>query len=163
MNQEEVLELLNEDPYAQRLLTSSIPARLAYVALDGTPRVIPIAFHFDGSRFVLGTIDFSAKVRAIQANPAVALTVDTSDQPPLVLMVRGVAEVSFVDGVLPEYLEANRKMFSAAAFPAFEAAVTQLSDRMARLDITPTWAKVLDFETRAPEAVMELAAARAVA
>ena len=71
--------------------------------------------------------------------------------------------MSFVDGVLPEYLEANRKMFSAAAFPAFEAEVTQLYDRMARIDITPTWAKVLDFETRAPEAVMELAAARAVA
>lgn len=107
-------------------------------ALDGTPRVSPIAFHFDGSRFVLGTIDFSAKVRAIQANPAVALTVDTDDQPPLVLMVRGTAEVSFVDGVLPEYLEANRKMFSAAAFPAFEAEVRRLYDRMARIDITPT-------------------------
>lgn len=102
------------------------------------PRVSPIAFHFDGSRFVLGTIDFSAKVRAIQANPAVALTVDTDDQPPLVLMVRGTAEVSFVDGVLPEYLEANRKMFSAAAFPAFEAEVRRLYDRMARIDITPT-------------------------
>src|SRR5690606_42070902 len=63
-------------------------------ALDGTPRVIPVAFDFDGSRFVLGTIDFSAKVRAIQANPAVALTVDTSDQPPLVLMVLGVAVFS---------------------------------------------------------------------
>lgn len=160
MNREEVLRLLNDDPYAQRLLFSSIPARLAYVALDGTPRVIPIAFHFDGSRFVLGTIDFSAKVRAIQANPAVALTIDTDDQPPLVLLVRGTAEVSFVDGVLPEYLEANRKMFSAAAFPAFEAEVRRLYDRMARIDITPTWAKVLDFETRAPEAVMQLAAAK---
>ena len=85
-------------------------------ALDGTPRVIPIAFHFDGSRFVLGTID----------------------QPTLVLMVRGTAEVSFVDGVLPEYLEATRKMFSAAAFPAFEAEVRRLYDRMARIDITPT-------------------------
>jgi len=28
---------------------------------------------------------------------------------------------------------------------------------MARIEITPTWAKVLDFVTRAPSAVMELA------
>lgn len=161
MDRSEVLELLNEDPYAQKLLSSSTPARLAYVGLDGAPRAIPIAYHFDGSRFVLGTIDFSAKVRALQANPAVALTIDTSDQPPLVLLVRGTAEVSFVDGVLPEYLEANRKVFSAAAFPAFEQQVTDLYDRMARIAITPTWAKVLDFETRAPAAVMQLAAAKA--
>src|SRR5690606_34109457 len=107
-------------------------------ALDGTPRGSPIAFHFVGSRFVLGTLDLSAMVRAIQATPAVAATVATADQPPLALMVRGTGEVSSVDGVLPEHLEANRKMFSAAAFPAFEAEVRRLYDRMARTDITPT-------------------------
>lgn len=160
MEQRAVMDLLNGDSYARRLLTSSIPARLAYVGLDGAPRAIPIAYHFDGSRFVLATIDFSPKVKAIQANPPVALTIDTDDQPPLVLLVRGMAKVSVVEGVVPEYLEANRRMIPEDAYPAFEQQVTQLYDRMARIDITPTWAKVLDFETRAPSAVMELAAAK---
>lgn len=162
MEQREVMELLNGDPYARRLLTSSIPARLAYIGLDGAPRAIPIAYHFDGARFVLATIDFSPKVRAIQANPAVALTIDTEGQPPLVLLVRGDATVSVVEGVVPAYLEANRRMIPEDAYPAFEQQVTQLYDRMARIDITPTWAKVLDFETRAPSSVMELASAKAM-
>lgn len=160
MEQREVMDLLNGDSYARRLLTSSIPARLAYVGLDGAPRAIPIAYHFDGERFVMATIDFSPKVKAIQANPAVALTIDTDDQPPLVLLVRGMANVSVVEGVVPEYLEANRRMIPEDAYPAFEQQVTQLYDRMARIDITPTWAKVLDFKTRAPSSVMELASAK---
>lgn len=36
---------LLESEMAQRLLTSTIPARLAYLALDGTPRVLPTWFH----------------------------------------------------------------------------------------------------------------------
>jgi hypothetical protein len=34
-----------DDPVAQTLLHSTIPARLAYVWPDGTPRVVPIWFH----------------------------------------------------------------------------------------------------------------------
>jgi hypothetical protein len=35
--------------------------------------------------------------------------------------------------------------------------VTALYDQMTRIDITPTWAKIHDFETRIPQAVEELA------
>ncbi len=38
------LELLDH-PVAQRLLSSTEPAQLAYSWLDGTPRTIPIWFH----------------------------------------------------------------------------------------------------------------------
>lgn len=160
MNHDEVLALLAGDAFAQQLLSSSIPARLAYVALDGSPRAIPIAYHFDGESFVMATPDIARKVTALQANPAVALTIDTEAQPPLALLVRGTAAVTFVDGVVPEYLEANRRMIPAESWAAFEDQVTSLYDRMARIEITPTWAKVLDFQTRAPEAVMTLAAAK---
>jgi hypothetical protein len=34
-----------DDPVAQRLLNSANPARLGYVARDGTPRVVPVGFH----------------------------------------------------------------------------------------------------------------------
>ena len=40
------------DPIAQELLTSRIPARLAYTWSDGTPRVVPIWFHWDGAQIV---------------------------------------------------------------------------------------------------------------
>ena len=163
MTGDDALELLRGDPVAQQLLTGSIPARLAYLALDGTPRVIPIAQHFDRHAIVVATIDTAPKVAALQAHPAVALTIDTDDHPPLALLVRGVAEVTFVDGVAPEYLAASRRAIPPDAWPAFEEEVTALYDRMARIAITPTWARVFDFQTRAPAAVTRLMAAKGLA
>ena len=40
------LKLLSS-PVAQELLQSTIPARLGYIARDGTPRVVPIWFHWN--------------------------------------------------------------------------------------------------------------------
>jgi hypothetical protein len=40
MHQEQVAQIMN-DPLAQELLNSNIPARLAYTGLDGFPRAIP--------------------------------------------------------------------------------------------------------------------------
>jgi hypothetical protein len=151
-----------DDPVSRRLLASANPARLAYTALDGTPRVVPVGFAWDGTSIVIGTVPGSAKVRALQANPAVALTVDTSGPvwPPNALLVRGTARVSVVDGVFPEYLEAGRKVTPAEVFPEWEQGVRALYQRMARIDVTPTWATVHDFETRIPRAVEELVRSR---
>jgi hypothetical protein len=49
------LGLLNE-PVAQRLLQSRIPARLAYVWADGTPRVVPIGVSLEWPRARAGHI-----------------------------------------------------------------------------------------------------------
>jgi len=38
--------------------------------------------------------------------------------------------------------------------------VRALYDQMARIDITPTWVKIHDFETRIPKAVEDLARAK---
>ena len=46
------LALLNE-PLAQELLHATIPARLAYVWSDGTPRVVPIWFQWTGQEIVM--------------------------------------------------------------------------------------------------------------
>ena len=148
-----------DDPVARRLLASANPARLAYIARDGTPRVIPVGFDWNGVTIVIGTVPGSAKVAAISANPAVALTVDTSPPawPPNVLLIRGAAKVSSVDGVFPEYVAAGRKLTPAEGFPTWEAGVHALYDQMVRIDVTPTWAKVHDFETRLPQAVEALA------
>jgi hypothetical protein len=148
-----------EDPVARRLLASANPARLAYVGLDGTPRVVPVGFSWNGATLVIGTVPGSAKVAALRANPAVALTIDTSPPawPPNVLLIRGTAEVSLVDGVFPEYVAASRKLVPPEEFPQWEAGVRALYDRMGRIDVTPTWVTVHDFETRVPRAVEELA------
>lgn len=151
-----------EDPVAKQLLSSANPARLAYVARDGTPRVVPVAFHWDGAALVIGTVPGAPKVAALNANPAVALTIDTSPPawPPNVLLVRGRAKVTLVDGVFPEYVAAARKVTPADEFPRWEAGVRALYDQMARIDVTPTWVKIHDFETRIPQAVEDLARAK---
>jgi nitroimidazol reductase NimA-like FMN-containing flavoprotein (pyridoxamine 5'-phosphate oxidase superfamily) len=45
-----------DDPVAQELLHSTNLARLAYTWRDGTPRVVPIWFHWDGVAIVLGSL-----------------------------------------------------------------------------------------------------------
>ena len=84
------------------------------------------------------------------------MTIDTNTFPPHVLLVRGTASVAVVAGVPPEYLAGSRKIVGDAQFPAFEEQVRGLYDRMARIAIEPTWAKLLDFETRLPRAVEQL-------
>jgi hypothetical protein len=152
---DEVMQVL-KDPLAQELLGSAIPARLAYTGRDGAPRAIPIAFHWNGEQFVVCTPPHAAKVRALQDNPTVALTIDTNTFPPHVLLVRGTARVELVDGVPPEYLAGSRKIVGEEGFRAFEAQVRQLYRQMARIAIEPDWAKLLDFETRLPRAVEQL-------
>jgi hypothetical protein len=150
------------DPIAQNLLGSAIPIRLAYTGLDGYPRAIPLAFHWDGEQIISHTVPDSPKVRALMANPKVALTLDTEGWgPPRVLLVRGTASVEVVDGVPPEYLEGARKLMADEQFAEFVPFARGLYKQMARIAITPEWAKLLDYETRVPEAVARLLAQQA--
>jgi hypothetical protein len=64
--------------------------------------------------------------------------------------------VRIVDGVFDDYLAGARKLIPTEQWDGFEAQVRALYKQMARIDITPQWAKLLDFVTRAPSAVMEL-------
>ena len=73
------LKLLERE-MAQRLLASTVPARLAYVATDGTPRVLPTWFHWTGEELVMATFVAAphmrrpaARLKALQANPNVAV------------------------------------------------------------------------------------------
>ncbi len=157
MRQEDVIRVLN-DPLAQELLHSAIPARLAYTGPDGFPRVIPIGYLWNGARIVACTGPSAPKVRALAANPKVALTIDTTTWPPHVLLVRGTATIDVVDGVAPEYLEASRNYIPAEQWAAFEAQVRATFKQQARITIAPEWAEVLDFETRMPRYLMEMAA-----
>src|SRR5262249_58962469 len=102
------LSLLDSD-VARRLLQSSIPARMAYIATDGTPRVIATWFHWTGEELVMPTFVSAPHVRrpaarlgALRARPEVAVTIDTESFPPTVLSVRGRASLAGVSGVVAE-------------------------------------------------------------
>jgi hypothetical protein len=103
----------------------------------------------------------ASKVEALAANPKVALTVDTDSFPPHGLLVRGEAAVEVVAGVPDEFVEASRRFVGEAGMPEWEAGVRALYKQMAIIRVTPTWAKVLDFETRLPGPVEELIQANA--
>ena len=90
---------LLEHPVAKELLASNIPARMAYVATDGTPRVLPIWFHWDGRQLVMGTQPNAAKLKALTQNPKVAITIDDNTLPHKVLLIRGPAHLDTVEGV----------------------------------------------------------------
>jgi Pyridoxamine 5'-phosphate oxidase len=155
MQPKEITEVLNR-PVSQELLTRDL-TRLAYVAKDGTPRSIPIGFVWNGSEIVMCTAKNAAKLAALRHNPAVALTIDTEVHPPKILLIRGRAELDVVEGIPEEYLEMNGSYgMTPEQRVEWEAEVRSLYDGMVRIVVTPTWAKLIDFEATLPSAVAEL-------
>jgi len=150
MAQQGSLELLN-DPVAVTLMGSANPARLAYSWTDGSPRVVPIWFHWNGSQFVLGSPPKPPKLKVLPADPRVALTIDDNAWPYKELMVRGRASVELLDDVSPEYELAATRYFGPEQGPAWVS--TLRGKPMARIAVTPEWVGILDFETRFPSAL----------
>lgn len=158
MHQDEIEKVLSSD-VAQGLLKEKGLARLAFTARDGTPRAIPIGFFWNGSAIVMCTSTNAAKVRALRERPEVALTIDTEAFPPHVLLLRGVAELEWVDGIPDEYLRMNEPdMMTPEQREGWLAGVRSTYDAMYRIRVKPTWAKALDFETTLPDAIQELLA-----
>ena len=156
MQPNEITEILNR-PISQELLARDL-TRLAYVARDGTPRNVPIGFVWNGSQIVMCTTKNAPKLPALRKNPMVALTIDTEVHPPKILFIRGRAELDFVDGIPDEYLQATSTYeMTPEQRVEWEAEVRSLyHDGMVWIVVTPTWAKLIDFETRLPSAVEEL-------
>jgi hypothetical protein len=155
----DITEVLSR-PLSQELLARDL-ARLAYIARDGTPRAIPIAFTWNGSAIVMCTAKNAAKLPALRSSPAVALTIDTEVHPPHILLIRGRAELDAVDGIPDEFLEASGTyQMTPEQRAGWEAEVRSLYDGMVRIVVTPTWAKLIDFDTTLPSAVEELARQR---
>jgi hypothetical protein len=151
----EITEVLNR-PISQELLARDL-TRLAYVAKDGTPRNVPIGFTWNGAEIVMCTTKNAPKLPALRKNPMVALTIDTEVHPPKILLIRGRAELDVVDGIPDEYLEmSGTYAMTPEQRVEWEAEVRSLYDGMVRIVVTPTWAKLIDFETTLPSAVEEL-------
>jgi hypothetical protein len=146
------LRLLDTE-VAQRRLTEGGLVRLAYVALDGTPRVLAVNFQWTGEEVVMGGFAPSARGRAMRANPAVALIIDTDERQPEVLQLRGRAEVTEVRGIVPEYEQYMRRGLSADEADAYFAELVRRGVLMERIAVRPEWVGVVDFSTRYPAAM----------
>jgi hypothetical protein len=95
----------------------------------------------------------SARLGALRANPEVAITIDTEDFPPQVLLLRGRVSLAEVDGVVPEYALAARRYLGEDAASAYLAQIDQSGTRMARIAVRPRWVGIVDFQTRLPSAL----------
>lgn len=144
---------LLDDPVAQELLHSTNLARLAYTWRDGTPRVVPIWFHWDGEAIVLGSPPNAPKVDVLPNNSKVALTIDRDEWPYHALLVRGTAHVETVEGVTQEYAACAERYFGQEQGRQWLENVRQMFPQMTRIKVRPEWVSILDFETRFPSAI----------
>jgi hypothetical protein len=133
------------DPVAEELLQSTIPARLAYTWRDGTPRVIPIWFHWTGAELVLGAPPNSPKIAMLAERPAVSLTIDSNEWPCKALMIRGTATVSTFDEVFPEWLLTAQRYVGEEAGRDFVALVQRTFPAWSRISIRPEVVHILDL------------------
>jgi hypothetical protein len=145
------LELLDA-PLARTLLAAAIPARLAYTARDGTPRIVPTWFQWTDGEVVMPTFVQGPHVAgpahrlgALRARPDVAVSIDTESGPARALLLRGQAEITEVDGIDPDYARSARQYLGDEAAEQYLAMTDQPGTRMARIAVRPTWVGLLDF------------------
>lgn len=140
-------------PAAQEMLQSKIPARLAYIATDGTPRVVPIWFHWNGKEIVMASPPKAPKLRSLAKNPKVALTIDDNVFPHKVLLIRGTARTEPVQGIVPEYEACAARYFDPQLAQGWLSQLRKQISSMVRITVTPEWVGLLDFQTRFPSAL----------
>lgn len=146
------LELLNH-PIAQELLRAPFPMRLAYTWPDGSPRVVPIGFEWTGTEIISGCPPDAPKIKVLQTNPKVAITIDTEKMPCHVLMIRGTARITMHEGIIPEYIAYCKRYMGDEGAAGWLQQITPLIPVMARVAVTPEWVGVIDFDQRFPNAV----------
>jgi hypothetical protein len=154
------LELL-ETPLARTLLAAAIPARMAYTAADGTPRLVASWFQWVNDELVMPTFIAAPhigapahRLRALRARPDVAISIDTEATPAQVLSIRGRARVTEIDGVDPDYATSARQYLGQRDAPEYLAMLDQPGTRMARITVRPQWVALLDFTGDRLPAVM---------
>jgi hypothetical protein len=128
--------------------------------LDGTPRVLATWFHWTGEVLAMPTfvaaphVRHSAyRLRALRANPDVAVTIDTETFPPEVLSMRGRVEIREVEGIPDEYAASAVRYLGEEAAEAYLSQIDQPRTRMARIDLHPAWVGLQDFQSRLPSAL----------
>jgi len=143
------LDLVKKQPITQ----------IAYAALNGSPRAVPLGYLLRDGKFLFFTIPTSGKVAALHRDPRIALSIDVYP-PPCCLLVRGTAELREEPNLPDEYLEASFRTMPEQQHAEFEEQVRALYDSMVRIEVTPTWVRLNDFQRTAPRAVERLVQAK---
>ena len=131
-----------QTPIAQEMLSSAIPARMAFNGADGSPRVVPIWFHWDGGALIISTGADSPKMKAIECNPRLAVTIDTERAPYHVLSIRGTATFTREPTPTAEYRLAAVRYLGEERGAAWIKLLGGMP--MARIVLKPEWADVFD-------------------
>ena len=120
-------------PEAQRLLRDAPLLSLSYNGTDGTPRVIPIGFFWNGGEVVICTATTAPKARGLAQRPQVAVSISEGSTPAdsKAVLIRGTAVA--------------RKVMPTEHVPAFAEACAQMYAQMVRIRVAPTWARFFDF------------------
>lgn len=119
-----------------KLLGAERVCRVATAGEDGTPHVVPVCHTVIGDRLYFGSGDDARKVRNLQANPRVAVTVDlySEDWSQLKgVMVQGHARLVRRG---PKFARARRRLYEKYPQYAREAALS-VSDSVI-VEVAPT-------------------------
>lgn len=155
MNAEQGSVELLQDPIAQELLCGPYPAHLAYVWKDGTARVVPIGFHWNGKEIVMAGADTAPKNEVVNGQK-VTLVIDTYTFPFKVLTIRGTARLEQVAEAPIEYVEGNTKLMGEEAMGKWLEGLGPLMPAIkyfGKITVTPEWVRITDFQTRMPEEI----------
>jgi hypothetical protein len=134
-----------QSPLGRELLSSTIPARVAYVTSTGEPRVVPLWFHWNSIEFVVSTFAGSPKLGHLRTGDRLAVSIDTEVFPYAALQLRGPVTVTPFDGVVPEYLMAARRYLGDNG----ETFVNNIQPppQMVRIAMRPDWARAMDMRS----------------
>ncbi len=150
---------LLDHPLAQELLHAPIPARLAYVWTDGTPRVNPVWFHWTEKEIVVGSAPNAPKMKALADGTKVALVIDYEQSPARALQVRGTVRCELIDGEMPEYAGMARRYVGEEMAKVFSEQFKALFPQTVRIAITPESVGLMDMANgRVPSAWAQPAA-----
>ena len=141
------------DPVAQSMLQAKTPARFAYNWSDGTPRVVPIGFHWNGAEIVLGTPPDAPKMKALKEGGR-----GRTDHRRRHRALQGPAHTRHGAhgrrrrhrAGICGYVRARHGRCRRRGLAGDPASPLP---RMARIFITPTWVGILGFESRFPSAL----------
>jgi PPOX class probable F420-dependent enzyme len=67
------------DQEVQELLASDIPARLATIDRDGSPRITPIWFLWENGAFYMSSVKGKIQLRNLERNPIASICVDVEE------------------------------------------------------------------------------------
>jgi len=143
------LGVLNEAK-AQELLHSANMAHLAYIAPDGTPRVMPVWFGWENGEVIICSIIAAMKHKSLVDGARVAIDIDESGWPYHRLMLRGAVTSTTFPGIVPGYRETAIRYLGESFGSAFIGQLESFGIPMKRVAIKPDWVGLYNFETRNP-------------